>query len=286
MPLTDNPAPPPDHDPMDDARRCPNCRAANDAAAYFCVNCDALLATGEDRPDWPKQDLATPRPDVAACPRCLTRNPVNQVYCWRCLHELRSADVLDEALLPPIVPRVPTIAAMPLTSNATDASSDPPTPLPTEPAVAEPQPPVPSAHSDLPYAAAVEPTTSIQAASDGGGRGVRRSFGLAAAALGALGAILLVSVLISPDDGAPITAELPPTEPPAITTAAPEPSTVPVQARIDPDLLDAADETPTPEPTPEPTSEPTSEPTPETTSETSPENKSTTPPSGTSPPSS
>ena len=99
---------------MTEPRLCPSCGRENTHDALFCVACETMLpldsaslhaAVGES-PELPAS--------VLRCPRCFTRNSEDQVYCWRCLHELHSSDAVDDA------------SPRPLTAALAKASNTPP----------------------------------------------------------------------------------------------------------------------------------------------------------------
>ncbi len=87
-----------------------------------------LHAAGDEAPE--------PSGTVLRCPRCLTRNTEDQVYCWRCLHELRSTDVMDDA-----APR-PLTAALAKAANTPSDKVPEPEVSPFEPSVAAEDEPV------------------------------------------------------------------------------------------------------------------------------------------------
>ena len=214
---------------MSDVRICHSCQSANQPNAESCAACGAPLLEGVEMAE---PEVVTRMPeaaeDVAQCPACLTRNPAERSFCWRCLTELRTTDLLQDPAPTPRAELAASVVAAPLAwaadasgspdeASAADPTADVPTPptagpLVTGAPVTSIDPMLESAGTASPVAPIpVPPTPSVvSAASRRGGGNIGWGRGIAAvvaAAIGLAGAVWLLGG--GGGDEPPITAQLP-----------------------------------------------------------------------------
>ena len=84
---------------MTEPRLCPSCGRENAHDALFCAACETMLPLDSASLHASTDESQETSASVLRCPRCLTRNTEDQVYCWRCLHELHSSDLVEGGAL-------------------------------------------------------------------------------------------------------------------------------------------------------------------------------------------